>query len=215
MVSQSPAAPENSDTDNSLEDSGEVEVLEAKAALRAAEAKLRKAEASLAKAKAPLLDQFIIRGLIPIALALVGPWALWKFDTESAAKRARVEEQVQVVSELGVLLDTAVEEREVRAANSVKWRARMQRIEESRAAELVAMSTMVLRLDETLRIAMVQMTLMRVLRRREAEGDSVGRAEVVREVAAQSQILNRPTAELEKMAGIVFDEYREHAASRK
>jgi hypothetical protein len=121
---QSPA--DMPDIEN-LADSDDAAVIEARA-------KLLKASASLRKASVPLLDRVILRGLLPLALAIVGPWAIWNFDSEQS-------KQGEVIVKMEKLLK---DEKTTRQA---------------REKELHAMSDMVCRLDDTLKAAMVQMAV--------------------------------------------------------
>lgn len=128
-------------------------------ALISAWAELLGANAKLSKAQQPLFDKIVLRGLIPIALAVITPWALWKFDkAEDAAKEARSE-----------VMQKAKEDRKARREAMVRWRERMKTLEAQRAAEVRAMTTLVERLDSTLKLSLIQMAVMRAARQQEVE----------------------------------------------
>ena len=137
-------------------DSAEAEILGAKAEVLEAEAKLIKAKTEQAKAKQPLIDRIIMRGLIPVALTIVGPWALYAFNADNEKTHEQVAEVEDVVEDLTELLGQAVAEREERTRYS-------QREDEARAAELTALAVMVTRLRDTLRMMTVRQALRDVL----------------------------------------------------
>lgn len=162
------------------------EELSESAELILAKAKLKEAEAALATAKTPLIDKLIIRGVLPIALAIVGPWAALTFS-----------EQGQDLSTLQKLVAEEKADAEERKKRSAEWRERMSRIEEERAAELQAMSNMVSRLDATLRLSLIQMAVARTLAE---EGESTPREEVLRRVQEQVSLPEVPDAEFQRLA---------------
>lgn len=131
-------APTPRPADNSaLEDSAEAELLEA-------QADVLEAKAKLVTARQPLIDRIIMRGLIPIALAVVGPWALWTFNEDNIKTQRQVAGIETVVEDLTDLLAQAVAEREARVDA-------VQRAEIARATELHSLSTMVSRLRDAMR----------------------------------------------------------------
>jgi hypothetical protein len=146
-----------------LADSEEAEIIEAEAKKTEAEAKKIKAQATLVKAKKPLLDALIIRGLIPIALLIIGPWATWKFDADNKATQAKVEEQSKMVESLREIIAEEKRDQEANAARMAEWRERMKALEAKKAAELTAMSKMVAQLGETQRAALIQMAVVRAM----------------------------------------------------
>ncbi|KKL25599.1 hypothetical protein LCGC14_2403680 [marine sediment metagenome] len=164
--------------------------------LIAARAKLLEAQANLAKASRPLFDKIVLRGIIPIALLIVGPWALWKFDDAQTEQK----KQGEVIVKLEKLLSDAKDETKARQARSIKWRVRMGELEEERAAELAAMSFMVNRLDNTMKMALVHMTVAQLLSSEEERG----RKEVMSDVAAQIR-LPEGTEEVKRLAGQAYD----------
>lgn len=181
-------APEESS--ENLADSDDPEVLKARA-------EVLKAEAKVAKARTPLLDKIILRGLIPIALAIVGPWALWKFD-KAQTEQAR---QGEVIVQLQDLLKSSREESE--------------RHQEQRAAELASMTHMVIRLDNVLKLALIRMAVSQAVgqevRGPAGVGPRIGpsRTEVVRDVAEQIQLPDVDPQEFERIAGEQYDRIME------
>jgi len=154
----------------SVDSSDDIEKLSAEAALTLARAKLSEADAKLTKAKAPLIDRLIMRGLIPVALALVGPWAIYKFSTESQETREAVVAQAQqldaqkeVVGDLKKLLNDAVSYRDTTAKTDAEWRERMRSLEERKAAEITALSAVVVRLEQALKMTMLRLAMESVI----------------------------------------------------
>jgi hypothetical protein len=187
-----PAAAPLPDVEN-LADSDDPEVLEARA-------KLLEAQAKLTKASVPLLDKLILRGIIPIALAIVGPWALWKFD-KAQTEQVR---QGAVIVELQELLEDAKSEAAARQARSALWRTRMGEIEEEKATELAAMSAMVCRLDDMLKLSLVQTAVNTTV------GDTStpsSRGDVIRDV--QTQLPSLKEDEVQRLAGQQYDRIME------
>ena len=175
-----------------------------------AQARLLEAKAVLAKASTPLLDKVILRGLLPIALAIVGPWALLKFD----ASQVEQEKQGKVIVELQDLLKEERKDAEDRQVRSAAWQARMKTIEEEKAAELTAMSTMVVRLDDMLKTALVQMAVSRALGPipRGPNGAPTvlpSREVVVQETMEQINLPGLEDADLKRMAEQQYDRIAE------
>ena len=110
-----------------LADSEDPELIEARA-------KLLEAQAKLAKASTPLLDKVIIRGLLPIAIALVGHWAAQTYEN------AQIEQvkQGETITALEGLLEKQQETAKTMAAT-------------------------VVRLDETLKFSLIQMAVAQAL----------------------------------------------------
>jgi len=184
-----------------LADSEDSDVIEARA-------KLLKAQAALAKAQTPLLDKVILRGLIPIALAIAGPWAIYKFDKAQ-------NEQVQTTTELKGLLEAAKDDEAARQTRSVVWRERMKEIEDERTAELTAMSAMVCRLDDTMKMAMVQAAVARLVNlptqvTQTSPQIPPSRNEVQQDISAQIQLPGTPNEEVDRLAGQAYDRIMEH-----
>lgn len=194
------------ETAASLTDSNDPEVLEARA-------EVIKWRAKLAKAKQPLIDRLIMRGLIPIALAVVGPWALYTWNEDTVKTQAQVAEVEGVVGELQALLAEAIEARAEREEMT-------KRNDEARAVELHALATMVSRLGETIRRLTVRTAV------REAVRDGVGtaparvvpmsmdfeRARVVEEALIQFQesgIDDQEMDELREIARHAYDQWQE------
>lgn len=182
-----------------LADSEDSDVIEARA-------KLLSAGASLVKAQTPLLDKLILRGVIPIALAIVGPWALYKFD-RSMTEQAK---QGETIVALQKLLKEEQKAQAARQARSAVWRGRMKKIEEERAAELTAMSSMVRRLDDTLKTALVQMAVARLISQptetpRNTPQPVLSRRDVQRNISEQVQLPAADKKEVERLAGEAYD----------
>ena len=170
----------------------------------AARAKLLEAQAKLAKATTPLLDKIVLRGLLPIALAVVGPWALWQFD----AARTEQTKQGEVIVELQTLLGDAKEEAQLRQERSAAWQERMGQIEGEKAAELTALATIVSRLDDMMKVALIQNAVNRVLeepRGPSGMGAFPTRDSVIRDTAAQIQLPGIEEAEISRIAGQQYD----------
>jgi len=191
-----------------LADSEDANVIEARA-------KLLKAQAGLMRAHQPLFDKLVLRGLIPIAIAIVGPWAAWKFTVKTdelnqkaqSAETAALESQ-EITKELQALLKTQQQE-------SVERRKRLQRLEERKAAELVAMSQMVIRLDDTLKNALVQMIFMKEIAEHENLADGPHsplppKEEIIGNIAAQMQLPGIDSKEIRKLAGKAYDRYEKN-----
>ena len=174
------------------------ELVLAHAEQKKAEAEVLEAQAKLHKAQQPLIDKIILRGVIPIALAVIGPWALWKFN-RAEEKR---EEQGKVVLELRNLLDKAIEERRQRVAENTKWRERLAKIEESRAVELKSMSTMVQRLDEVVKVGVIQMAIMQAIRAQEDERAAGAGAARRHEVKIDPKRLRRDVTTQVRLPGV-------------
>lgn len=182
-----------------------------------ARAKLLEAQAKLAKATIPLFDKIVLRGLLPIALAIVGPWALWKFDKATTEQ----EKQGVTITQLEELLESATKEAAERKKRNVEWRDRMKTLEDSRAVELTAMSHMVCRLDDTLKLALVQMAVTSVIaegEKSEVRGTSptsptprvaFTRKQAIQNVAEQIQLPGVEKAEVERLAARQYDRVME------
>jgi hypothetical protein len=150
----------DSDTPDPKLSESDAELVLAKAELQKAEAATLAAEAKLEKAKAPLLDKLILRGLIPLALAIVGPWAVWTFSANAQKANEKADKVQETVVELQELLSEA-------QAEAARRRERFEAIERQKASELAAMGAMVTRLDDTLKAALVQMEVARLMREEE------------------------------------------------
>ena len=137
-----------------LADSEDPELIEARA-------KLLEAQAKLTKASTPLFDKIVIRGVLPIALALVGPWAAQTYE------KSQIEQAKQ--GETFTALEKLLEEQRESAKGR---RARFQQIEEAKAVELAAMAAMVTRLDETLKYSLIQMAVAQALAKVEPVGET-------------------------------------------
>jgi len=187
-----------------------------------AEAALLEAQAAFAKAKTPFWDKLILRGVVPIALAVVGPWALYQFNAEAAKNekaRENIAEQVEVTKELKGLLATATAEREERLEDAKEWRGRMNQIEKRRAVELQAMVSMVNRLDDTLKTALIQMAVSRLISQSTSSPlsspqDFPTRGEVVEEIHAEIQLPGANEEEVERLAGEAYDRMLEQRARK-
>jgi len=154
----------------------EIEVMDAQARLKKAEAELAAANAKLAEAETeraktqlPIWDKVVLRGLIPIALAIVGPWALWYFDTkqndtkvEIEKQQKALEDQAAVTKKLHVLLDRAESYSKSTEARRRTWQSRMQEVETQKAAELAALAGMVKALDRALKMTLIRFAIERV-----------------------------------------------------
>jgi hypothetical protein len=141
----------------------------------------------------------VLRGLIPIALAIVGPWALWKFD------KAQVEQQRQgtIIVQLQDLLEKSREEG--------------TRHQEQRAVELASMSNMVIRLDNLLKLALVRMAVSEAIGQQPRGPSGVlpmqpmppARNQVVQDAAQQIQLPGVDQEEFERLAGEQYDRIME------
>jgi hypothetical protein len=185
----SPQDPSTPDLEK-LADSDDPAVISARADLLEAQAKLSKAQSSW-------WEKLVVRFILPIALAIVGPWAAWTFSVEAQAAREKAEEGIKEVGELRALLDQQREEMERR-------RVMFQRIEEDKAAELAAMSTIVNRLDSTLKLALIQMAVAQALAER-GETSPPEREAVMRQVVEQVTLPEVPEDELKRIAGQSYD----------
>jgi len=177
-----------------------------------ARAKLLEAQAKLTKASTPLFDKIVIRGLLPIALAIVGPWALWKFD----ASQVEQKKQGEVMVELQAILKAEREDAAARQTRSIAWRARMKALEEEKATEILAMSHMVCRLDDMLKVALVQAAVSRVIGL-DPSGTSpspLSREIVVRDAREQVQLPGLETSEIDRIAGQQYDRMMEQRKKR-
>jgi hypothetical protein len=182
-----------------LADSEDAELVEARA-------KLLEAQAELTRASVPLFDKLVIRGVLPIAIAIVGPWALWKFD----ASQVEQKKQGQTITALQKLLEAEREDAKARQARSIVWRARMKVLEEEKAIELVAMSTMVCRLDDMLKVALIQAAVSRVIGLEVADPGGTApsmptREVVVRDAREQVQVPGLDPLEIDRIAGQQYD----------
>jgi len=191
-----------------LADSNDAKVIEARA-------HFLKAQATLAKANQPLFDKIVLRGLIPVVLALVTPWALWTF---SEAKEEQTK-QGAVITKLEKLLFDAKVRDSNQQEQSAQWRARMGEIEAARAAELKSMADMVNRLDSTMKTALVYMAVARLLAENPQSSlpsfqprilpATPSRQEVMSNVAAQIQIPGTKPDEIKDLAGEAYDRLME------
>lgn len=161
------------------------EELSESAELILAKAKLKEAEAALETARTPFVDKLILRGVLPIALAIVGPWAALTFSEQGAD-----------LGELKKITEQEKSDAEERKKQSAAWRERMSRLEDERAAELQAMKNMVSRLDATLRLSLVQMAVARTLAE---EGEEAPREEVLRRVQEQISLPEVSDEELQRL----------------
>lgn len=169
----------------------------------AARAQLLEAQAKLTKASNHWLDRLMLRFVLPIALAVVGPWAAYTFSVDAQEAKEKASEVQDTVVELEELLHQQKKEFKARSAL-------FREIEEQKAAELAAMSKMVTRLDETLKTALVQMAVSRLVSDR---GDITER-DVVRDVSAQVQLPGLEEADLKRLATQQYERMME-AKARK
>ena len=174
-----------------LADSDDPEVLKARA-------KVLEANVKLAKANIPLFEKIVLRGVIPIALTIITPWALWTFSEARSEQKA----QGETITQLQTLLTTAQEE-------DVARRERMDRVEEGRAVELASMTAMVVRLDNLLKLVLVRSA---VSRRMPSSVEPpihrvFTRVDVIRDV--QQQLPDLDEAEVGRLAGQQFDKIME------
>jgi hypothetical protein len=186
------------------------------AALVSARAELLEAQAALVKANSSPWDKLMIRFVLPIALAIVGPWAAYTFSVEAQEAKAKAEEGIKEVGELQTLLKQQKE-------NADRQRERFREIEEEKAAELTAMSNMVTRLDNTLKLALVQMAVAQMLAKAPSTPKTMpgvnpvplapreipDRETVIRDVAAQVQLPGLDEDEVERLAGQQYDRIME------
>jgi hypothetical protein len=181
-----PAGNPEEDVQEKLLESSDAETLRA-------EAEVLKAEAELAKAKLPLVDRLIMRGVIPIALAIVGPWAAMTFSEAKAEWKT----QRDIIVGLKEHLKDYQKESE-------DWQQRMAHLEQERAEELVAMTNMVNRLDHTLKMALIQLAVTQRLKG--ASGvRPLSRSEVTGNVAAQLKLPGMTEEDVQQVAEEEFD----------
>lgn len=147
-----------------------------------ARAKLLKAQAGLLKANTPLYDKLVIRGLIPIALAIVAPWATWTFSEKTDRAISKTEE-------LQKSLETQ--------------REYLTELEARKAQELAAMSRMVNRLDATMKASLIQMAVMQTIAEAMDEEDEFDdlptQDEIVEEMQRQMAIPGFDPQEVENL----------------
>jgi len=194
-----------------LADSDDADVIEARA-------KLLEAQATLITASTPLWDKIVLRGVLPLALAVVGPWALWRFD----ASQVEQKKQGETIAALSTLLGAAKEEAAARKQRSNDWRNRMKKIEEAKAIELASMSAMVIRLDSTLKTALIQMTVARIMNkptppRMGPNARSINlpsRGEVIRNATEQLKLPGLDDAEVKNIAGEQYDRLMKNRAKK-
>jgi hypothetical protein len=106
---------------------------------------LLEAKKELAVAKRPLFDRVVMTGLIPFALLVAGPWATWYFSQRAEEGL----EQVKKANKENVRLAELIED--------------LTAMDKAREAELLKMEKMVTRLDDTMKNALIQMTVMRLI----------------------------------------------------
>jgi hypothetical protein len=202
-TSASPSPDALPDIEN-LADSDDPEVIEARA-------KLLRAQATLTKASTPLFDKIVLRGLVPIALALVTPWAIYTFD---AAQTEQVK-QGEVLVKLEKLLSGAKKDAAAQKVRSAAWRVRMGELEKQRTEELKTMTSMVNRLDSTMKTALIHMAVAKILSSRPQTIPKMdpmilptpppSRKEVMADVATQIQLPGAEDDEIRKLAGRAYD----------
>lgn len=106
---------------------------------------LLEAKKELAVAKRPFFDRMVMTGLIPFALLIAGPWATWYFSQRAEEGL----EQVKKANKENVRLAELIED--------------LTAMDKARAEELEKMEGMVTRLDDTMKNALIQMTVMRLI----------------------------------------------------
>lgn len=137
----------------------QAELVLAQARLKEAEAKERDSETKADKAHTPLVDRIIMRGLIPIALLIATPLATYYFTDRAEegirqvqATNQEVEEAVAELDQLGGLVTQL--DGLFKGADQ-----RIQEMDQARAAELTALRVLVTRLDDALKLVLIQMTI--------------------------------------------------------
>ncbi len=185
-------------------------LLNAEAELAKAKAELVEAQTAARKAQTPLLDKLILRGLIPVALAIVGPWAAWKFSADAyAAKQSAaeaVESQETTQRTVNALQDLL--EAQKAAEETARWtRAEVDR---QKAEELATMRAMVSRLSNTLKVALIQMAVAREMSDNKTvaalpTATPPSREDVIDRVTMQMALPDVDESEIEKMAGDAYD----------
>lgn len=179
-----------------------IESLNAKAAMLEAQAKLKSAEALLKSNSSSLWEKIVVRGVIPIALLVAGPMATFYFS--NGLQEAQTE--VRAVAESAEKLEDLVQAQEAEAST---MRARFQEIEEQKAVELKAMSTVVRRLDQTLRASMVQLTVMQIITEQANESNDgmPMRDDVLKQAAQQISIPGIDEEEVTRIADQTYNRF--------
>ena len=190
------------------EPESDADKLRAEAELATARAALVEAKTAQTQAKMPLIDKLIMRGLLPIALAVVGPWAAYTFSVEAQAAKEKASDVQDTAKRLEDLLETQKSEWETA-------RKRIADVERQKAEELAAMSAMVTRLSTTLRTALIHMAVAQELRVGERGAlpptlPSVtpmrpSREEAVEKVAAQMTLPDMDRGQVRALAGEAYD----------
>lgn len=122
-------------------------------------AELIEAKKDLHVAKRPFLDRLVLGALLPIALLIVGPWATWYFmdrAEEGLAEVRRANEGNEKLAEIVVALEATL-----RGAEK-----KITEMDRARANELAKMEKMVCALDDTMKNALIQMTVARIISER-------------------------------------------------
>jgi len=193
-------APEKKEVEDDLkaEDDAEIEQkLSDSAEVLEAKAKLTHARVEWIKAKAPLYDKIILRGVIPLVLTIAGPWAGYVFKSEQA-------KQSETITALQQLLENAKKE-------AADRQTRMNKLEEEKAAELSAMSAMVIRLGHLLNAALVQQRVSDSIK------GGASKAETVRAVTEQMRGLGSVVdpETIEDLAGEQYDSIMEQIQEQR
>lgn len=180
----------------------EIEIAKAKAEadLIEAQARLRQAEAMFAQHSTSLWEKIVVRGIIPIALLIVGPMATAYFSNEVQQAKTEVREVAATAAALGSLVKAQETEAE-------QYRQRFQELEAQKAAELDEMSSVVTRLDKTLRASMIQLAVMQIINEQSTGGNIPTEQEVLRQVADQVELPGVDEREISKIAAQTFQRF--------
>ena len=174
-------------------------------ALLEARAKLLREYTKAQKSQSSTFDKFVIRVLVPIALAVIAPWATWQFSHRAD------EVEAKVVTEASQLREALDEQRKAMEGR----RERLQLIERQKAEELAAMSAMVTRLDSTLKMALIQMAVVRAFSESDDDwGGELDRDEVIEDIQAQMAMPNVDPQEIGDLVGESYDRIAKHRAGK-
>jgi hypothetical protein len=121
---------------------------------------LIEAKKDLQVAKRPFIDRLVLQGLLPLALIVVGPWATYYFANraeDGLAEVKKANEESEKLAKVITDLEATLQGAEVKIGE----------MDRARAAELLKMEKMVRALDDTMKNALIQMTVSRILAERD------------------------------------------------
>ena len=121
---------------------------------------LIEAKKELQVAKRPFFDRVVMTGLIPFALIIAGPFATYYFANRAEEGIGEVKKGNEENAKLGQLvadLEATLKGAEVKIGE----------MDRARAEELIKMEKMVRALDDTMKNALIQMTVARIMAERD------------------------------------------------